>query len=73
MRQVQSYLAAPPSLAVDEYLSDQLVLPIVLTTGGSFTTGEISLHLETQIAMLRVFCGQDAVEVKSPSGDGRVF
>lgn len=71
MKQFYEYVSAPKEMAVDEYLSDQLVLPMVLTHGGAFTTrAPMSLHLTTQIDMLRMFCGDDVVQVSGSEEDG---
>jgi len=41
--------------AVDEHLADQLLLPLALTRGGSFTTTEPSGHTRTNADILREF------------------
>ncbi|WNO10844.1 RNA 3'-terminal phosphate cyclase [Teredinibacter sp. KSP-S5-2] len=40
---------------VGEHLADQLLLPIVLGGGGSFTTLEPSLHLKTNASVIQAF------------------
>jgi RNA 3'-terminal phosphate cyclase (ATP) len=45
--------------AVDPHLADQLALPMALGGGGRLTTSEVSAHLETVAAVLRLF-GVDA-------------
>ncbi len=37
---------------VDEYLADQLLLPLALVQGGEFTSQCISEHTRTQAAMI---------------------
>ncbi len=41
--------------AVSEYLCDQLLLPLALGSGGSFTTTEPSLHTKTNIEVIKMF------------------
>lgn len=43
--------------AVDEYLCDQLLLPLVLGNGGTFRTLRPSLHTETNIAVIQQLTG----------------
>ena len=38
---------------VGEYLADQLLLPMVITKGGSFVTGPLSEHCRTNIAVIQ--------------------
>ena len=49
----QKYLAS--HAAVDTYLADQLLLPMALAGGGSFTTTEWSLHAETNAKVIQLF------------------
>jgi RNA 3'-terminal phosphate cyclase (ATP) len=42
-------------VATDEHLADQLVLPMALGDGGSFTTLEPTPHLRTQAEVIRAF------------------
>lgn len=51
--QVQQYLDA--HAAVDEYLADQLLLPLALGQGGEFTAQCISEHTRTQASMIKKF------------------
>jgi len=53
LTKLRSYLSSPA--AVGEYLADQLLLPMALGKGGCFTTGEPSLHLKTNIALINDF------------------
>lgn len=41
--------------AVDEHLADQLLLPLAVGAGGSFTTTPLSLHATTNIEVIRRF------------------
>ena len=49
----QHYLAA--DVAVGEYLADQLLIPLALARGGSFTTLPLSLHTTTNIQIIQQF------------------
>ena len=40
---------------MDEHLADQLLLPLALAGGGSFTTTKPSLHTWTNIAVIAAF------------------
>ncbi|WP_444943305.1 RNA 3'-terminal phosphate cyclase [Microbulbifer sp. ZKSA006] len=55
IRQMQRYIHA--GVAVGEHLADQLILPLVLGAGGSFTTLKPSLHLLTNIEVVRQLTG----------------
>lgn len=52
-RKVKSYLNS--QAVVDEYLTDQLLLPLALGKGGTFTAQCISEHTRTQAAMIQKF------------------
>ncbi|WP_335951903.1 RNA 3'-terminal phosphate cyclase [Acinetobacter beijerinckii] len=52
-KEVQHYLTS--NAVVDEYLADQLLLPLVLGQGGRFTAQCISEHTRTQAAMIEKF------------------
>ena len=56
-RQAQAWL--DQSAPVGELLADQLLLPLALSPGGSFTTVEPSLHTRTNIQVIQSFldCG----------------
>lgn len=43
------------SAVMGEYLADQLLLPMALGSGGSFTTLESSMHLKTNAAVIEAF------------------
>lgn len=51
--QVKQYIAS--QAAVDEYLADQLLLPLALGQGGEFTAQCISEHTRTQASMIEKF------------------
>ena len=53
VRSMKRYLNA--GVAVGEHLADQLILPMVLGGGGRFTTLDPSLHLTTNIEVVRQF------------------
>lgn len=44
-------------VAVDSHLADQLLLPMLLTSGGEFTTAKPSKHLATNIDVIRQITG----------------
>lgn len=48
-----SYLAT--GAPVGEHLADQLLIPLALAGGGSYTTGPLSLHTTTNIEIIRKF------------------
>lgn len=52
-KNVQSYLSI--DAVVDEYLADQLLLPLALGQGGEFTAQVISEHTKTQADMIQKF------------------
>ncbi|WP_010113322.1 RNA 3'-terminal phosphate cyclase [Acinetobacter sp. P8-3-8] len=52
-KDVQSYLNI--DAVVDEYLADQLLLPLALGQGGEFTAQVISEHTKTQAEMIQKF------------------
>jgi RNA 3'-terminal phosphate cyclase (ATP) len=43
--------------AVEEHLADQVMLPIALAGAGSYTCSELSLHLRTNLEVIRAFTG----------------
>jgi len=59
VRLAQDYLSAVDATgnapATGEYLADQLLLPMALLGGGSFTTTEISQHSRTNMDIIRAF------------------
>jgi RNA 3'-terminal phosphate cyclase (ATP) len=55
--------------AVDPHLADQLALPMALGGGGRLTTTEVTPHLETVAAVLRLF-GVNARTHGRPGGPG---
>ncbi len=52
-KQVNSYLDS--AAVVDEYLADQLLLPLALAKGGEFSTQVLSEHTRTQAMMIQRF------------------
>jgi RNA 3'-terminal phosphate cyclase (ATP) len=55
---------------VGEHLADQLLIPLALAGGGSFTTGPPSLHTTTNIEIIRKFLD---VEIKLTPLTGRAW
>lgn len=53
VEQAREYLAA--SAAADEHLADQLLLPLALAGGGSFTATKLNLHAQTNMHVIREF------------------
>ena len=58
----RSYLAS--GAFADEHLADQLLLPLALAGGGSFTTTKISLHARTNMEVIALFLPIIFVEVE---------
>lgn len=52
---MQNY--AENSFAVDQHLTDQLLIPMLLADGGSFTCDEPTLHSTTNAEVIRLFSG----------------
>ncbi len=44
--------------AIEEYLSDQLLVPLALAGGGDFTTNALSLHTTTNVDVIEAFLGR---------------
>ncbi len=53
VKEARRYLAA--EVAAGEHLADQLLLPMAMAGGGSFTTLPLSRHATTNITMIRQF------------------
>ena len=53
VRQAKTYLAS--HAAADEYLADQLLLPMALAGSGSFTSNMLSSHFHTNVEIIRKF------------------
>ncbi len=51
--EAQRYLAT--EAPVGEHLADQLLIPLALAAGGSYTTGPLTLHTTTNIEIIRKF------------------
>jgi RNA 3'-terminal phosphate cyclase (ATP) len=58
--EAESYLTT--GAPVGEHLADQLLIPIALAGGGSYTTGALSLHTTTNMEIMQRFLD---VEIKS--------
>jgi RNA 3'-terminal phosphate cyclase (ATP) len=60
VEQMQAYLASPG--AVDVHSADQLVLPLALAEGPSgYSVAEVTLHLLTNIAVIRRFLEREII------------
>jgi len=53
VQQARRYLAS--DAAVGEYLADQLIVPMAIARGGSFTSGPLSRHATTNIEVVKKF------------------
>lgn len=58
--------------AVGEYLADQLLVPMVTGQGGEFTTGELSEHTKTNIAVIEQMLEKPCIEVTQANGNNLV-
>ena len=56
------------SAVVGEYLADQLLIPMVLTAGGSFVTHVLSAHAKTNLDVIHHFL-KDTISVKKLDDD----
>lgn len=65
---VRDYLKA--GAAVGEYLADQLMLPMALAGGGSFTVGKVSQHARTNAEVIERFL---PVKVRFSEQDGHAL
>jgi RNA 3'-terminal phosphate cyclase (ATP) len=71
--QAAAYLDAAPA-AVDCHSADQLVLPLALAEGPSeYTVSEVTLHLTTNVAVIRRFVDRDIVCEGEEGKPGRVL
>ncbi len=64
--QARRFVAA--NVPVGEHLADQLLLPLSFA-GGAFLTHDLSSHTATNIDVMRLFRGSDAVEVLRDGDD----
>jgi RNA 3'-terminal phosphate cyclase (ATP) len=55
---------------VGEHLADQLLIPLALAGGGSYVTGQPSLHTTTNIEVIKKFL---AVEITIEQKGGDLF
>jgi RNA 3'-terminal phosphate cyclase (ATP) len=65
VEEAEKYLAI--DAPVGEHLADQLLIPLALSKGGSFLTGEPSLHTTTNIEIIKMFLNVD-MTVKALGG-----
>ncbi|HKB34930.1 MAG TPA: RNA 3'-terminal phosphate cyclase [Gemmataceae bacterium] len=71
--QVFAYLGAGEAAAVDAHSADQIVLPLALAKGPSeYTVAEVTLHLLTNVAVIRQFLARDIVCEGEEGKPGRV-
>ncbi len=71
--EVLAYLAAGEQHAVDPHSADQLVLPLALAKAASeFTVSKVTLHLLTNIAIIRQFIEREIVCEGEEGHPGRV-
>ena len=71
--QVFAYLDAGERAAVDVHCADQIVLPLALAPGASeYTVAEMTLHLLTNVAIIRQFLDRDIVCEGEQGKPGRV-
>ncbi len=55
----ESFLAwRATGTSIEAHLADQVMLPMALAGGGSFTTNELTLHSQTNIEVIRAFTGR---------------
>jgi RNA 3'-terminal phosphate cyclase (ATP) len=57
---------------VGEHLADQLLVPLSVARGGSFATGPLSLHTQTNIDVIRKFVDVDITARETAHGIWRV-
>jgi RNA 3'-terminal phosphate cyclase (ATP) len=70
--QVVGYLESGPAL-VDPHSADQLVLPLALAEGPSeYDVSEVTLHLTTNVAVIRQFLDREVICEGEKGGPGRV-
>ncbi len=60
-----AYLAT--EAPVGEHLADQLLIPLALADGGSYTTGPLSLHTLTNIEIIKKFLDVDITISQQPN------
>jgi RNA 3'-terminal phosphate cyclase (ATP) len=71
--EVLEYVAAGEQHAVDPHSADQIVLPLALANGSSeFTVSKVTLHLHTNIAVIRQFLEREIVCEGEEGHPGRV-
>ena len=68
--EMQAYLDA--GAAVGEHLADQLLLPLALGAGGSYTTVTPSLHTTTNIEIIKTFLDVKITRTQLTEGQWRI-
>jgi RNA 3'-terminal phosphate cyclase (ATP) len=66
LEQTKRYLAA--GVPVGGCLADQLLLPMAMAGGGSFTTLPLTRHARTNIDIIQTFLAIDVEVSRTPSG-----
>lgn len=64
--EARTYIAS--TAAVGEHLADQLLLPMVLGRGGSFTMTKVTEHLRSNASVIEAFMGKRVTISESDSG-----
>jgi RNA 3'-terminal phosphate cyclase (ATP) len=65
-REARAYLAS--SAPVGEHLADQLLLPLALSGGGSFTTTAVTDHLRSNALVVERFTNRRVTTERSADG-----
>jgi RNA 3'-terminal phosphate cyclase (ATP) len=68
--EAQAYLAT--GAPVGEHLADQLLIPLALGGGGSFTTGPLSLHTTTNIEVIKMFLEVNITATQIDEGSWKI-
>lgn len=69
IEQARAYLAT--GVPVGPHLADQLLLPLALSAGGSFVTGELTRHSTTNIDVIKRFLPNVSIRVEERSKQAR--
>lgn len=67
--EMKAYLEGPGEAPVGEHLADQLLLPLVLGSGGTYRATIASQHSLTNVDVIRAFLGRDCIDY-STEADG---
>ena len=67
VQEARRYLSK--GVAVGEYLTDQLLIPLALAGGGAFCTGGLSRHAQTNIEVIKMFLDVEfEIDRETPPG-----